>query len=130
MSIPAVLFQQDDGTIAIVVAVLAALIGLAVAVLMIAAIWKLFSKANEPGWASIIPIYNLVVALRIIGRPWWLVLIMLIPGAQIVVGVILALGLARSFGKETGFAIGMLFLPEVFIPILAFGDATYQGPSA
>ena len=104
------------------------LLGLLVAVIMIVAMWKVFSKARQPGWAAIVPIYNWIVWCKIVGRPlWWVVLAFLC--APIVI-IILSIDLAKSFGKGTGFAIGMIFLPFIFWPALAFGSATYQGPSA
>jgi uncharacterized membrane protein YoaK (UPF0700 family) len=110
-------------------AAVVAIIELAVMILMIASIWKVFSKANEPGWAAIIPIYNIIVMLKIAGKPlWWLVL-MIIPIVSIVVGILVLVSVAKSFGKSAGFAIGMLFLPFIFWPMLGFGDAKYMGPA-
>ena len=74
--------------------------------LVIASLWKIFVKAGKPGWAAIVPIYNLVVLLEIVGKPIWWIVLFLIPCANIVAAVLVALGLAKSFGKETGFAIG------------------------
>lgn len=91
--------------------------------------WKVFTKAGKPGWAAIVPIYNIIVMLEIAGRPaWWLVLFF-IPIANIVAGVLLMIDFAKSFGKDTGFAILLMFLPFVGIPILAFGSAQYLGPA-
>jgi hypothetical protein len=104
------------------------IIGLLVAVIMIIAMWKIYSKANQPGWAAIIPIYNYIVWCKIVGRPlWWVILLFL---CFPIFYIILTIDLAKSFGKSTGFAIGMIFLPFIFWLALAFGDATYQGPSA
>ena len=98
-----------------------------VVLLMIAAMWKVFAKAGEPGWASIVPIYNYVVWCKIVGRPvWWVVLFFVC--APVVV-IILSIDLAKCFGKGVGFALGMVFLPFIFWPMLGFGSATYQGPS-
>src|SRR6266566_1470050 len=78
------------------------------------AMWKVFTKAGEPGWAAIIPIYNYVVLDRIAGRPgWWLLLwILLGPIAYIVI----SFDLAKRFGKGAGFAIGLILLPFIFWP--------------
>jgi len=103
---------------------------LAIAVLMIAAMWKIFVKAGKPGWAAIIPIYNLVVLLEIAGKPIWWIVLMLIPIVNLVVFIIVLVSVAKSFGKGAGFGIGMLLLPPVFYPMLAWGDAQYQGPQA
>jgi uncharacterized membrane protein len=99
-------------------------------VLLIASQWKLYAKAGEPGWACIIPIYNLIVLVRIIGKPSWWVLLMLIPFVNIIFAIWACNLLAKSFGKDTGFTLGMLFLPFVFYPVLAFGGAQYQGPQS
>ena len=90
--------------------------------------WKIFTKAGKPGWASIIPFYNYMVQCEIIGKGqfWWLW--MLVPFYGIYIAILMVNGLAKSFGKDTGFVIGLLLLPIVFIPMLAFGSATYQGP--
>jgi hypothetical protein len=90
--------------------------------------WKIFSKAGKPGWAAIIPVYNLIVLLDIVGKPVWWILLFFIPLVNFVVFILLAVELARSFGKGGGFAIGLLLLPIVFYPILAFDDSTYMGP--
>jgi len=100
---------------------------LVVAVLMIVSMWKIFTKAGKPGWASIIPIYNLVVMLQIAQKPEWWIILMLIPLVNLIISIIVAVGIAEKFGKTSGFAIGMILLPIIFYPILAFGDAQYQG---
>ena len=101
---------------------------LALVVLGIAGWWKVFTKAGKPGWAAIIPIYNFIVLLEIVGRPTWWVVLMLVPLVNIVIGIMVHLELARSFGKGTGFALGLIFLGMIFFPILGFGSARYQGP--
>ncbi len=100
---------------------------LAVAVFMVIVGWKIFEKAGEPGWAAIVPIYNIVVMLRIAGKPEWWILLMLIPFVNIIIGIMVTLAVAERFGQSSGFAVGMIFLPIIFYPILAFGDAEYQG---
>lgn len=99
-------------------------------VAIIAGVWKVFVKAGKPGWASLIPIYNIVVLLQIVGRPIWWLILLLIPLVGFVVAIILSIDMAKSFGKGTGFGIGLALLGVVFYPILGFGDARYQGPSA
>jgi hypothetical protein len=110
---------------------------IAIIVLEIAALWKVFVKAGHPGWAAIVPIYNLYIVLKIIGRPgWWILLFLLgiIPFfgwiAVFVIGIIIALDLAKSFAKSSGFAVGLAFLNFIFIPILGFGESQYVGPAA
>ncbi len=105
------------------------LIYLAILIVIIASFWKVFTKAGRPGWASIIPIYNLIVMLQIVGRPWWWILLMLIPIVSLVIAIIVSIDMAKSFGKGTGFGIGLALLGFIFYPILGFGDAKYQGPS-
>jgi len=102
-----------------------ALIFLAVMVLMTIAQWKVFEKAGHPGWACLIPVYNMVVLLRIAGRPEWWLLLMFVPLVNIGVGVLISLDLARRFGREEVFAVGLVLLPFVFYPILGFGDSAY-----
>jgi hypothetical protein len=103
---------------------------LGMAVVIIASLWKVFAKAGQPGWAAIVPIYNAVVLLQIVGRPVWWILLFLIPFVNFIFAIILALDLAKSFGKGGGFAMGLLFLGFIFYPILGFGSARYLGPAA
>lgn len=97
-------------------------------ILLIAAMWKIFTKAGQPGWASIIPIYNWIVWCKIVGRPAWWVLLLLV--CFPIFYIILCVDLAKSFGKGVGFALGLIFLSFIFFPILGFGSAQYQGPAA
>jgi len=103
---------------------------LLIALLVIVAMWKVFTKAGRPGWAAIIPIYNMYVWCKIVGRPGWWVILMLIPLVNIIIGIIVCIDLAKSFGKGAGFGIGIALLGIIFLPILGFGSAQYQGPSA
>lgn len=96
---------------------------------MIVSSWFVYEKAGKPGWASLIPIYNIVKMLEIIGKPTWWVLLMLVPLVNIVIGFIVVFELAKSFGKGTGFGLGLFFLPFIFFPILAFGKSKYIGVS-
>jgi hypothetical protein len=108
----------------------ATIIGLLIALVLIVAMWKVFTKAGQPGWASIIPIYNIYIWCKIVGRPAWWIILMLIPLVNFIVCIILCIDLAKSFGKGAGFGIGLAFLGIIFLPILGFGSAQYQGPSA
>src|SRR5438874_10034069 len=108
---------------------LSIIFGLIIALLLIVAMWKVFTKAGQPGWACIIPIYNLYIWCKIVGRPGWWVILMFIPIVNFVILIILSIDMAKSFGKGAGFGIGLAFLGIIFMPILAFGSATYQGPS-
>ncbi len=102
---------------------------LAVVILLIVAQWKIYTKAGKPGWAVLIPIYNIIVLLEIIGKPWWWLLLMLIPVVNIVIGIWATNLLSKSFGYSEGFTVGLILLPIVFYPILGFGQATYKGPA-
>ena len=102
------------------------LVSLAIAVLMIASMWKVFQKAGEPGWAAIVPIYNFIVLLKIAGKPAWWVVLMFVPFVNFVILIISVLALAKNFGKGAGFGLGLVFLAPIFYPMLAFGDARYQ----
>lgn len=101
-----------------------------VMILLIASIWKVFSKAGQPGWAAIIPIYNAYILCKIAGRPGWWVILMLIPLVNFIIAIILCIDIAKAFGKGTGFGIGLLLLGIIFWPVLGFGSAQYQGASA
>ncbi len=116
--------QNSNAAVELVVSV----VYLAIAVLVIAGFWKTFSKAGEPGWAAIIPIFNTYIMLKIAGRPWWWLILLIIPIVSFVVWIVASVDIAKSFGKGTGFGIGLALLPFIFFPVLGFGDAQYQGP--
>jgi hypothetical protein len=99
-------------------------------VLDIAGWWMIFVQANEEGWKAIIPFYNIYVLLKIVGREGWWLILFLIPIVNFIVWIIVSLDLAKSFGKSGAFAVGLIFLPFLFAPILGFGSATYQGAGA
>jgi len=105
-----------------------ALAYVAIFLLMIASGWKIFSKAGKPGWASIVPFYNTIVLLEIVGEPWWWLLLMLIPYLNFIILILIIHKLSLSFGKGVGFTLGLILLFFIFLPILAFGDAKYLGP--
>ena len=97
-------------------------------VLMIASMWKVFTKAGEPGWAAIVPLYNYMVMARIGGKPEWYGLLILVPCVGIIFAFIILIEVAKAFGKTAGFGIGLALLGFIFFPILAFSDAEYIGP--
>lgn len=105
------------------------LIQLAILVLVIAGFWKVFTKAGQPGWAAIIPIYNIYVLLKIVGRPWWWLILFFIPIINIIITAIVSMDVAKSFGKGLLFAVGLFFLSPIFYCILGFGSAQYRGPA-
>jgi hypothetical protein len=101
------------------------LVWCAVVLILIISMWKIFTKAGKPGWAAIVPIYNMIVMLEIACKPIWWFILLLIPLVNIIVIIIVLIELAKRFGKGVGFAIGMLILPFIFYPMLAFGDSKY-----
>jgi hypothetical protein len=102
---------------------------LAIVVFLIAAQWRVFEKAGQPGWAAIIPIYNTYIMTKIGGKPgWWVVIILLIPVVNIIFAIWLLNMVSKSFGKDEGFTAGLVFLGFIFWPILGFGSARYLGP--
>jgi len=105
------------------------LLYLGLAILMLVGMWKLYTKAGKPGWASIIPIYNVIVWLEMIGRPGWWVIGLFIPFVNLILLIVMYLELAKAFGKSALFGVGMIFFPYIFLLILAFGSARYQGPA-
>jgi len=126
------LLQDNTSTTTTSVSPLAAGMGIgmmlvwfAVVLILIISMWKIFTKAGKPGWAAIVPIYNIIVLLEIVCKPIWWFILLLIPFVNIIVLIIVLIELAKRFGKGVGFAIGMLILPFIFYPMLAFGDAKY-----
>lgn len=101
-------------------------ISLAISILAIVAMWKIFTKADKPGWASIVPVYNIIVLFQICGMNPLLILLLFIPIANVVVYIMALIKLAGKFGKGGGFAAGLIFFNFIFMLILAFGDAEYQ----
>ena len=110
--------------------VLSPLISLGLTVVLIVAMWRIFTKAGVPGWVSLIPVYNTVKMLHITGRSGWWILGMCVPFLNFFVAIRLMFDLARAFGRGVGFGFGLLLLSPVFIPILGFGDARYVSRSA
>src|SRR5690348_2552588 len=93
---------------------------LVIAVVCIAGLWMLFVKAGEPGWAAIVPIYNLFVMARVAGKPMWWGILLCIPFVSFIVWIIMSLELAKRFGRGVGTAIGLIFLPPIFLCVLGF----------
>jgi hypothetical protein len=92
--------------------------------------WKIYTKAGQEGWAAIIPIYNVYILLKIVGKPAWWLLLYFVPFVNIVIGIWVTNLLSKSFGKSEGFTVGLILLSIVFYPILAFDRTiTYKGPA-
>ena len=134
MSLAALLMFQDDtqvpSAVGAGIGMGMMLVWLAIVVLLIAAMWKVFEKAGKPGWAAIVPIYNIVVLCEIAGKPAWWVVLFFIPFVNFIVAILLAINVAKNFGKGGGFAAGLILLPFIFYPMLGFGDAQYDPNAA
>ena len=101
------------------------IVWLAIVILIIVSMWKVYQKAGQPGWASIVPIYNYIILLEITGKPIWWILLFFIPFINIIFIIIVYHELSKSFGQNIGFTLGLIFLPFIFYPMLAFGNYTY-----
>jgi len=101
---------------------------LAFGVFVVIAMWKVFEKAGQPGWAAIIPIYNWYIMTKIAGKPGWWVLMLLVPFVNIIFAIWLYNMISKSFGKDEGFTVGLVLLSFIFWAILGFGSAKYLGP--
>lgn len=102
---------------------------LVVAVLAIIAMWRIYTKAGEPGWGSLIPFYNYYLLFKIAWGNGWLFLFLFVPVANIIVSLIVYYKLCVAFGHGVGFYLGMLFLSPIFFMILAFDSSEYYGPA-
>jgi Family of unknown function (DUF5684) len=102
---------------------------LSIIVLMIAGYWRLFEKAGQPGWAAIVPIYNVYILLKVVGRPGWWLILYFIPLVNVVVDLVVSLDLASSFGRGAGYGVGVWLLPWIFVPVLGLGSAEYVAPA-
>ena len=91
--------------------------------------WVIFTKAGQPGWPALIPIYSTYIVLKIVGRPGWWLILFIIPLVNLVIYIIMLNDLSKSFGHGVGFTLGLLFLSIIFVYILAFGSSTYRGPA-
>ncbi|MEQ8423733.1 MAG: DUF5684 domain-containing protein [Cyclobacteriaceae bacterium] len=107
-----------------------AFVYLIILVVIVAGMWKVFEKAGKPGWAAIIPIYNLVILLEIVGKPVWWIILLIIPFVNFIIIIILYHQLSLSFGQNVGMTILLLVLPFVAFPLLGFGSAKYVGPQS
>lgn len=110
-----------------IIALFVLLLELAIIVAVIAGFWKVFAKAGKPGWAAIIPIYNIIVLLQIANKPLWWIILFFIPIVNLVMAILVSIAVARNFGKSDVFGIGLALLGFIFYPILGFGSAQYQG---
>ena len=102
------------------------IIELVLVIIAIIGLWKLFTKAGKPGWASIVPVYNTIVMIDIAGKPLWWIILLFIPGVNLVVYILVLIGIAKNFGRGAGTVLGLFFLPMIFMLILGFGSAEYN----
>ena len=133
-------------TIAVVFLVIMCIVGLivlAISIFQIIGTWKIFKKAGQPGWAALIPIYNMYILCKVTGvNPYW-VLILALSGllsfipiigslaiaiVTIYATILIYVSLANSFGKDTGWVIGLVLLNPFFMFALGIGSSTYLGP--
>ncbi|MBD5475216.1 MAG: signal peptidase I [Lachnospiraceae bacterium] len=105
------------------------LVVLAIAIVVLVGLWKVFEKAGKPGWGAIVPLYNLYCLFEMTFGTGWLFLLIFVPCVGAIMTIIMWIKLAMAFDKGVGFGIGILFLPFIFVPMLGFGDAQYVGPS-
>lgn len=108
-------------------------IGLVITILNIVATWKIFTKAGQAGWKSLIPIYSTVILFKVAGiSPLWVLsyLVAWVPvlGPLFILGVNIyaMIKLSRAFGKEDAFAVGLVLLNTIFMMILAFDKSEFQ----
>lgn len=94
-------------------------------IIPIASYWKIFEKAGQPGWNALVPIYNLIILMKIIDKPWWWALLCIIPYLGIIWIIWSHNLMVKRFGKTEAFTIGIVFLAPIFLPILAFGASKY-----
>jgi uncharacterized protein DUF5684 len=128
------LAQVEDGTMAsegggVIAALLGgafSLVFLLVFAIVVVGMWKVFEKAGEPGWAALVPVYNIWVLVKISGKETWWFVLFLIPCANFVAAVMICMAVARKFGKDPAYGIGLAFLPFVFFPMLGFSPAQYN----
>ncbi|MET0673382.1 MAG: DUF5684 domain-containing protein [Microbacterium pygmaeum] len=96
-------------------------------VIIVIALWKVFTKAGKAGWLAIIPIVNLFVLTKIAGFSYWMGLLYLIPIVNIILHIIVALRVGKAFGQGAVFSVFLLWLFSfIGYLILGFGSATYD----
>ena len=107
---------------------MAGIVPLMIFVLIIAGLWKVFTKAGQPGWAAIVPIYNVYVLVCLVAKMeilWFILCI--IPVVAFFAAIKPSQIIAEKFGKTGAFWVGLWLLGPIFYPILGFGSAKFQG---
>lgn len=97
--------------------------------LLVVPMWKIFTKAGQDGWKMLIPIYNVYVMVEIALLPWWTFLGIFVPILNFVVLIVIMYHISQRFGYGMGYALGMVFLPFIFYPIIGYGDSVYSTPA-
>lgn len=92
--------------------------------LMTVSFWKLFEQNGYKGWKSLIPLYRLYIICKIAGKGFGLFILQFIPILNIIAYIMLMSGLSKGYGKSGAFTVGLIFLPFIFIPMLALKDDT------
>ena len=134
-TVPALLLQQDLGNAPsaalLGMGLIFFLVGMVVAVVFIIGMWKVFTKAGKPGWAILVPFYSIYILLKIAGRPGWWLILCCIPLVNVVIAILVAIDVAKSFGQSAAFGVILLFLlGGIGYLILGFGNYKYVGPAA
>jgi hypothetical protein len=111
--------QRELGLVAVVTSFVMTLFALA-------GLGATFTKAGKPAWAAIVPIYNVVLLLKLAGRPQWWLLLLCIPFVNLFVFLVVSIDIAHNFGKRAAFGLGLTFFGFVFYPLLGFGSAHYR----
>jgi hypothetical protein len=119
--------MDDNGLLGLFFGGMFGMMWLLVLLVVIVGMWKVFEKAGHPGWAAIVPIYNLIVLLQIAGKPLWWIVLLFIPVANFIAAILISIAVAEKFGKGVGYGLGLAFLGVIFYPMLGFGSARYQG---
>lgn len=99
---------------------------LAVVLVMLVACWKVYEKAGQAGWKSLVPVYNMYILVLIAGKPWWWFLVLFVPVVQVAIYLLLMLALAERFGKGPLFGVGLFFVNFICFPVLAFDRSQYR----
>ena len=99
-------------------------ISILISVFNVICLWRVFTKAGKPGWAAIVPFYNIIVLLEITNMPMWYIVLFIIPIGNIIASILVYIELAHRFGKSTAFGVGLVFLSPIFMAILAFDKNT------
>ncbi len=107
-----------------------AIFGLVFAVIAIVAMYKIFIKAGEPGWAAIVPLYNTYTLVKIAGLNPLLFLLLLVPIVNVVFAIYVMIKLGETFGKTAGWSvIFLVILSFIGMLMLGFGNETYRKPA-